>query len=261
MDTPSALDTALNNAFDSTVGEEEVKPTEPVAEVEQPEEVKPEEAKTEEVQEEGFTKVNPAELPEELKPIYKGLVADYTRKRQVETAEVKTVRAENEQLKAQLEELLQGREPEAEEHQDSRPLTAEDVERIFIERQESAWEKQAQADIPTIDGRLDEHNPIEYDEDLFIKVITKLDEELTSYEAEKGTKLGFNYKQVAEEVIKNYDKKLESKFKSWSQKQTNLVREKADNFKKSAPATSTAKGVKATGKVSLDEAINTAFGD
>lgn len=260
-----SLDDAANSAF-GTTEEQEAETVETETEEEQPEEVKQSDVETEEDTEEpkdeSFTKLDPNTLPEEVKPYYKSLVADYTRKRQVETAEVKAVRAENEKLMSRIQELEQGfddtNQAGATEPQVPRVLTEEDVDRIFVEKQESAWEKQAQLDFPTLDPRLDEHNPIEYDEDLDNKVREKLDQALGAYEQENGTKLGFNYRKVAAEVIEAHDKKLESLFKSYLKRQSTLIKEKADLHRKTAPTVTTAKSVKSTGKISLDQALEDA---
>lgn len=265
MDTPMSLDDALEKASNGNAEElEEVESVETESDDVQPAEVKQPEDKKEvsndQTEGESFTKLDPNALPEEVKPFYKNLVADYTRKRQAETAEVKAVRAQNEELMSRIQQLEQGFN-DTDQTEVSEPqgvLTEEDVERIFVQRQEAVWEKQAVLDLPNIDPRLDEHNPIEFDEDLDNKVRTVLDEALTAYEKENGTKLGFNYRQTASEAIQAYDKKLESLFKSYLKRQSNLIKEKSDTLRKSAPAVSTAKSIKNTGKVSLDQALRDA---
>lgn len=270
-DTQS-LEDSINGAINS---ESDVNTETPaVSEVtteEQPQEVKSEVAveKGDELKsevEETFTNLDPKTIPDELKPFYKSMQADYTRKRQLESSAVKKFESENVSLKTQLEQLQETIERlkngESVEDTSGQPkiLTAEDVERIFAEKQDKVWEESAVSDLPTIDPRLDENNPIEYDENLDLILRTGLDKALEAHVEQTGHKAGFDFKNAAKEIINNYDKKLESYAKSWVSKTTKESKEKADNLRKSAPSFSPVTGKKSTGSLSLEDSIKVAMG-
>lgn len=267
MKDTQALDTALEDAIKETEAEPEETVTESEP-VEQPEKVKPEEVKDVEVQEpeegeqqqeESFTKLDPNSLPEEVKPFYKSMLADYTRKRQAESAEVKGLRTEVETLKSTLENLQQQDYEPEQQGDPNRPLIAEEVREIVIREREQAWETEAQVDFPNLDPRLDENNPIEYDKSLDFVVRAMLDSELADHIEKTGTKLGFDYKGAVKGILEAENKRLENLFKSWTQKQTQKVKENAEKLKKASPNSVSAPSNKISKGMSLDEALDAAL--
>jgi hypothetical protein len=244
MDIPD-IESLANEIYD---GESEA-PQEPVEALEVQEEV--EQPQVQEVEttepEESFTKVDPNALSDELKVIYKQLQADYTKKRQVEAEKVR-------KLEKKIEEMGKPQEP-----QDPQELSLEDRTRQVVrEENDSLWEKQAQADYPALDPRLNENDPLVYDEILDAALRLELTTKLDEYVEEHDTKVGFDYKNVSKEFVEKWDKYIESLNKAYIKKQTQIAKENADKLKKQAPVVRSSEGVK-TGKMKIDDAINAAL--
>ena len=250
MDNPAldqALDTAWDNTQESDVVEPEVsQPTEP--EITTPEVVS--EVKTPEA-EDKFTSVDPETLPDEVKAIYKSLQADYTKKRQIESAKLK-----------EYESRLKALETPSEE-QDLSGLTPEQIKEIarqeVEERTAQAWRTEALGKLESIDPRLNENHP-DYQKTAWfdISVRATLDQELALYEQENGTPVGFKTEERAKELISQLDGYVEEKSKAYLQKQSLLAKTKSEKLQKASPDV-TNPTTKRAGHMNIDEAIDAAF--
>lgn len=251
MDNPS-LDQALDTAWDNTQGnvvEPEVSQPE-VSEVAEPEVVSEPEVKAPEA-EDKFTSVDPETLPDEVKAIYKSLQADYTKKRQIESAKLKEYEA---RLKA-LET--------PEEEQDLSNLTPEQIKEIarqeVISQQAEAWRAEAVTKLENIDPRLNENHPDYAKTEWFDTAIrATLDQELAKYEQENGSPVGFDVEGRAKKLISNLDGYVEEKSKAYLQKQSLLAKEKSEKLQKASPDV-TNPTTKRAGTMSLEESIEAAF--
>jgi hypothetical protein len=254
LDIPeNALDKAASDAFDSQ--EPLVENLNPVPETAQ--EVKPEPVPStveapKEPEEESFTKINPNELSEELKSIYKSMQADYTRKRQAEKQTIK-------ELEDKLASSGQKAEfPKSKDNLSAEELVKQIARQTYIEEQETVWDQQATSDYPTLDERLNEDNPTEYDSLMDDFVRDRLTAALQTYVDKNGKKLGFDYKSEAKEAIKRWDEYVDDKVKSFVEKQNHTIKQKVDSSKKTTPNTVKAPTVP-SGKMSIDDAIDAAF--
>lgn len=250
------LDSIADNAFENV---ENSNPTEPVAEqvVSEPAKVQEVAEQPKEQEDQVFTKLNPNELPEEVKPYYKSLLKDYTQKRQAESARVKELEKQMEQYKSQLSKGTF--EPSEQTPQESpEEYYRRIAKETFIQEQESMWDTQAMNEYPKLDSRLDESNPIEFDEMLDTALRSYLTDKLEEHVNSNGTKLQFDYKSTAKEFINKWDSYVENLIKSHTAKQNKLIKEKEIQTKKVSPSTTSTPTVK-TGKVSLEDAISTAF--
>jgi hypothetical protein len=248
MDTPD-IESLVGSEFDSQ-SEPTPAEVEPTAEVsdnpEPPQEVQ--EVKTEE-SDDSFTKVDLNALTDNEKKIYKQFQADYTRKRQKESAEVKKLE--------KLVEELKGK-PQVSQNPE---LSVEDrVKQAVRSEQDELWDKQAQADYPSLDPRANEDDPITYDEFFDATLRKELTEQLDAHVEEHGTKVGFDYRKVTKEFTEKWDKYIEGLNKAYVKKQTQLAKENADKLKKQAPVVNHSDGVK-TEKMNLTDAIEEAFNE
>lgn len=203
---------------------------------------------------ETFTKLNPNELPEDLKPYYKSLLSDYTKKRQSESARVKQLEAELTRYKSTPSQPYQQQDPSVATEESTEEL----VKRMVQEQQESFWDKQAIAEYPKIDPRLDEGNPVEYDRVMDDFVRSRLSNALDEYVSENGTKIGFDYKSAVKDTIGEWETYVDNSVKAYIAKQNKLVKEKEVATKKASPSTSSATSVKNT-RMSIDEALEAAL--
>lgn len=261
MDNPS-LDQALNTAWDNTQDDSSDVVEETQSQVVAKDEVTTPEVGSEETPqsngdsepEDKFSSLNPEELPDEVKPIYKSLQADYTRKRQADSAKVK-------ELEARLDQLLNAQEPGEEE--DLSNLTPEQIKEIakqeVLNETVKVWEATAKQELDEIDPRLNENHP-EYEKTAWFDQLirARLDQELEMYKEENGTPVGFDYKGVAKKLISSLDEYVEEKSKTYLQKQSQLAKSKAEKLQKANP-TVTNPETKRSGRMSIDDAIEMAF--
>lgn len=269
MDNPN-LDQALDTAWDNTQDTSDLvegqasQPETPevttpevvdgAVEAETPKkEEKPEQAEKGEGEvEDKFTNVDPETLPEELKAIYKSLQADYTKKRQSDSAKVK-----------EIEERLKAQEATEGEEQDLSNLTPEEIKEIarqeVIDKQSELWRVEAVGKLEQIDPRLNENHP-EYEKTAWLDemVRSRLDQELALYEQENGSPVGFDTEDRAKKLISQIDGYVEEKSKAYLQKQSLLAQEKSKKLQKASPEV-TNPTTKRSGSMSLDDAIDSAF--
>jgi len=204
--------------------------------------------------EDSFTPTSYDELPDELKPLHKSLQADYTRKRQLERQQVKDL----ETKLADLESKLENADQTTDDLESDEYISEEDRIRNYIKAErEAEWEKQAQTEIVNLDNRLNDNHP---DSDKFFDTFARdiLEQRLVEHEQENGTKLGFDYKSVLNEVSDEWQSYIDGKIKSYIANQNKIMKKNAVQTKKSNPSTKSA-NVERSGNMSFDEAVASAF--
>lgn len=232
------------------------------------------EAKTEtEEKEESYTRIDPKTLPPELQAMHKSLLSDYTKK----TQSLAQQRKEFEQLmqQAQTQQPTQeqtSRQKPVENQVDISSMSVDEYtaymmsqidERLNayeteqLQKQEQKYLDKAVAEFEATDERLNPLSPA-YDEDMRTSVGTKLDKALSKYQEENGTAIGFDYQSATQDLVNDYEQKLEAKAGQIATKKT---QEAFKGVKRTAPMG--VKGSKApskpNGKMSLDEALENAF--
>lgn len=249
-------DEQLNNVAEEagdTAKEEAEEPA--VVEAEEPSEDESNDESTEE-KSESFSKVNPDELPDELKGVYKSLQADYTRK----TQDIAKQRKETEQRVKDLESKLAELEKPSKQ-QEEPPKTPEEQLKGFIKEEIKSegeavkvaeFRERAIKDYEATDDRL-KLNSETYDKptDLFVgqEMDTKLAEHIKSGEPEYT----FDYKSALKDVLAEWDTYVQNKQKDFLEKQSKKAKEKTNQSNRQNP-----KGKSGAGRpkrVSLDEAI------
>lgn len=238
---------------------------------------KPKEEDAEDEDKESFTKVNPNDLPDEVKPVYKSLLADYTRKRQQEAQVVKDLQTEVETLKGQIANGGgQGRPQNAGQVQID--LTPEQIGEMTLPeytqyvinkalevqnsgqeaREVQNFEQEAVTGFLSIDGRLNPELENSYDPRFASYVGNKVDQDYEAHIAKTGSPIGFDYKGAAEKHIKDWDDWVNGIKKESVKSTTQASKQQAQKLKKSAPPTTTAKSRKSS-KMDLTGAIDAAF--
>lgn len=193
----------------------------PDEDIEEPADAKP--------KEDAFTKVNPDELPDELKSVYKSLQADYTRKRQEDRDAANQLKKEVDDLRELLNSRQDPRQPRPDE-------TPEDAYRriareTFIAEQEQMFDKTAQTEYPNINRRLDEDSG-HYDPMLDTWLRSQLTDELQTHIDKTGSKIGFDYKSIANDKIKAWDEYMLNSKKAYLQRQRELAKKQVQEHKK-----------------------------
>jgi hypothetical protein len=228
-DAFAKADEQLNNEQDEVVAEVQEPTTQ---EVEKPVEQS----------EETFTKVNIDELPEELKPVYKSLQADYTRK----TQELARIRKEQE---AQRQQPQEDRELTPEELFDQR------VDQRLEQKKTQEFRTTAIKDYESTDPRLKMDSDT-YDKPTDLYVGQEMDQRLKDHLQSGEPEYSFDYKSALKEVIQEWDSYVINKNKQFLATQQQQAKEKSKGIAKSNPR---GKQMIAKPKVtSLDEAIELA---
>lgn len=250
-DAFAKADADLNNdggeAEEETV-EEEV--TEESTEVEESDAESKEEASSEDNQE-SFTKVDPEELPDELKGVYKSLQADYTRK----TQDLAKKRKSSEERIAELEQRLEKLSPES--RSQDKPKTPQDQVREMVKGELEAekiasFRDQAISDYEAADQRL-KLDSEDYDKATDLFVGQEMDSRLSQHINEGEPEYTFDYKKALKDVLSEWDDYVENKQKAYLEKQQKRVKKKAKEVQKQNPKAKSAAG--RPKKPTLDEAI------
>lgn len=184
-----------------------------------------EEAKADD--EESFTDVDPSGLTGEALEKYKLLQADYTRKRQEESKQLKQLQKELADIKGRLDQPEEANPNETPEERYKR-LARE----TWREEQEKAFDETAQKEYPNINRRLKEDTGY-YDPYLDNWLRSQLTDELQNHINDTDTKIGFDYKEVARQKIKEWDQYMLSANKAYLQRQRELAKSKSKDIKKS----------------------------
>lgn len=262
MSTP--IDDTIGQAFDDLSGNVQTDSTEVVEPANVTEVEGTAEPEAEETKEESFSTkpVDLKTLPSELQEVYKDWQRSYTQKRQSEKAELADLRAEVESLRQQREgqPTDNGLESLEDENLTPEERVREEARKVFKEEQENLWIEQARKDYLELDERLNDDLPT-HDPILDEWLQHGLDAEVEAYESENGSKVGFDYKSKAKELIGQWDKHVESLVTGFVQKQRVITRERADKSRKLNPEVSPNRGTKATKGMSIDEALETAFSE
>lgn len=255
MTEPQTLDEVMDEASMTQESEAETQPSN--------------EAET---QEESYTRIDPKTLPPELQAMHKSLLRDYTKK----TQSLAQMRREIEQRQSatqepQYQEQSQVQQPVANQVDLSRmsvdEYTAYMISQVdekisayqqrVLQEQEAKYLEKAVLEFEATDERLNPESPA-YDEDMRTAVGLKLDKALTAYTQENGTSIGFDYNSATKDLIEEYEQKLHEKASQIAAKRT---QEAFKGVKRTAPTSTKSSNApsKPSGKMSLDEALDTAF--
>lgn len=225
---------------------------------------------TEEAVEESYTRIDPKSLPPELQGMHKSLLRDYTKKTQAlaqQRKEIEAMRSQPQTVDPKPQESIQPDMPY--ENMSVEEYTAfmlAKVEEKLSAQQQKVLDEQNQkyldkavTEFEATDERLNPESPA-YDEYMRNAVGSKLDEALSAYTEENGSPIGFDYQGQAQDLIEQYEKHMESRAKTIAEAKTKQafqgVRRTAATSVPSSQAPS-----KPAGKMSLDEAIDSAFSE
>lgn len=236
---------------------------------EEPQEAETQES-TEAPQEESYTRIDPKTLPPELQAMHKSLLGDYTKKTQ-EIARQRKEFEQRQQATQEPQEQTQVQQPVDNQVDLSQMSVSEYTaymisqvdEKIsayqqqVLEQQEQKYLDKAVLEFEATDERLNPESPA-YDDDMRTAVGTKLDKALNDYQKENSTAIGFDYQSATQELVEEYEYKLEEKANKIASRKT---QEAFKGVKRTAPTS--ARGSKApskpTGKMSIDDALDVAF--
>lgn len=275
LDTPETTDDGgLDSAIDAAWGgEEEDQVDDPIEEI-QPNEVvenSPAESEVEEGEQESFTNLDPEKLPDEVKPFYKSLQAAFTKKRQEDSSRVSELekklddaakaKQEIDEVNSLIAKAQQGdqnafnqlmrKQANAVESEEDR------VRRIVQQEREEVFYKEAQADYPKLDKRVDELSP-DYDPVLDKWLRSHMADSLDGHWEREGTSIGFDYKTAAKSLLEKWDKYLIEKNTAYLKRQSELAKKKSADSSKLAPKT-TGTNVSSNESMDLDDAISAAL--
>lgn len=289
-----SLDQVLSDTYDEKADTVEETTAEDSTQVEQPAEgqqpegeapnaeeagqpTKPEETpQPTEQEQETFTHVDPKTLPPELQGVYRNLLKDYTQKRQAESAKVRELEekiAEMEQSFANPQQAAQNGQlytgDLSQEQLEAMTLTEytawlkQQMQQEFAQQQTQAevaqFEQEAPMDFLSLDDRFNHELPT-FDPRMAQHIAGQMDADLAAYIEANGTHKGFDVKAAAEKHIQEWDAWLASLRKTNVQETAQATRAKAQQLRRSAPATTSATS-KPTGKMSLDQAISAAYAE
>lgn len=272
-DSSTFRDAAQKAIEESTVTDESgAEPEVQTKEVDSKEPTKPE-AEPESFAPKGELKGRTAE---ELEEIYQNWNKAYTQKRQSETEELKTLRAEKEQLAQRLsgleaqassnpqraaaeyqgeqddlmQLLQQGQISPADYHQrlqtiiqsQARAIAREEFENLSSEHDEASRQQTALSEVLGMDDRFNEHSPT-YDKGMHRAILADVGEELDAYMQQHNSSQGFDHKGVAQRLISEWDAKVDAQVKARTQHSTQMARDAAGKFAKQNPKGSPAQSV------------------
>lgn len=213
---------------------------------------------------------------EELEEIYQNWNKAYTQKRQSETEELKTLRAEKEQLAQRLsglevqasnnpqraaveyqgeqddlmQLLQQGQISPADYHQrlqtiiqsQARAIAREEFESLSSEHDEASRQQTALFEVLGLDDRFNEHSPT-YDKGMHRAILADVGEALDAHIQQNGSSRGFDHKGIANSLISEWDSKVDAQVKARTQHSTQMARDAAGKFAKQNPKGSPAQSV------------------
>lgn len=258
----------------------EVKPSEPAEESTAVETKPAAEQAQPEVTQETFTHIDPKTLSPELQQVYKSLQADYTRKRQAETAKIRDMEAKlanqgqqaetqqqvptqpgNEDFLAQLglteEQLANMSLPEY------TALVLEAAKRgVQIETEQktvATFEDQAVVDFLSVDARLNPEVTASFEPRMATWVGSEMDKAYEKHINETGSPIGFDYRTKATELIAQWDSWFEEQLKTKLAKTTETAKHNAKAHQRSAPPGTSSARTTQTSAPSLDDAIDAAI--
>lgn len=220
--------------------------------------------------EESYTRIDPKTLPPELQAMHKSLLRDYTKKTQMLAQQRRDIEAQRSQPQVATQTPQESKLPDAphegmsvEEYtafmltKVEEKLTAQQ-QKVLDEQNQKYLDKAVQ-EFEATDERLNPENPA-YDEYMRNSVGLKLDKALSAYTEENGSPIGFDYQGKTTELIEQYEKHMESRAKAIAEAKT---KQAFQGVKRTAPtsAQSSQAPSKPAGRMSLDEAIDSAFSE
>lgn len=223
-----------------------------------------------EAEEESYTRIDPKTLPPELQAMHKSLLRDYTKKTQALAKQRKEFEERQLQRTEQPQEVPQApvrpnenmSVEEFEAYMLSKveeKLTAQQ-QKILDEQNQKYLEKAVQ-EFEATDERLNPESPEGvYDEYMRNAVGIKLDEALAKYTEENGSPIGFDYQSMTEQLIEQYEKHIESRAKAVAEARTKKAFQGVKRTASTSVPSSQAPS-KPAGRMSLDEAIDSAFSE
>lgn len=248
-------DAQLNNDGDSQEVEESESREEVSEEVEEVEDTSQDQVEeTESNDEESFTKVNPEELPEELKGIYKSLQADYTRKTQEIAKQRKASDSRIQELEDRLKDFESSQKKDDQQNQEQTPeQQLKNFVKGQIEQERVAeYREQALSDYENADPRLVLDSE-DYDKATDLYVGQEMDQRLREHLKSGKPEYTFNHTKALKEVLSDWGNYLQSKQQAFLTEQQKKAKAKAKQVQKQNP-----KGKSAASKPkkpTLDEAI------
>lgn len=261
--------TEPQKTLDEVVDAAAAAPEQESADVVQPE--TPQTSNETEAAEESYTRIDPKTLPPELQAMHKSLLRDYTKKTQAlakqrKEWEAKMAQPQVETPAPQSQSQLPDAPHEGMSVDEYTAFMLAKVEEKLTAQQQKILDEQNQkyldkavTEFEATDERLNPENPA-YDEYMRNSVGLKLDEALAAYTEENGSPIGFDYQGKTAELIEQYEKHMESRAKAIAEAKTKQafqgVKRTAATSVQSSQAPS-----KPAGKMSLDEAIDSAFSE
>jgi len=227
---------------------------------------------TEEPQEESYTRIDPKSLSPELQAMHKSLLRDYTKKTQALAKQRKEYEEGFSQPQQQEQPEPIQAEQSAQVPHDGMSVDeytafmlsklderlTEQQQRMLDDQNQKYLDKAVQ-EFESTDERLNPESPA-YDEYMRNAVGGKLDEALSAFTQENGSPIGFDYQAQTEELVEQYEKHMEERANAIATQRTQRAFKSAKRTA-STSVTSSQAPSKPVERMSLDEAIDTAFSD
>lgn len=251
----------LDEVMDATMAE---KPQEEV-----PAETQPSNEATPQTEEESYTRIDPKTLPPELQAMHKSLLRDYTKKTQALAQQRKAFEERQLPKTEQLQEVPQTQPVKPNENMSVEEFEAYMLSKVeekltaqqqkILDEQNQKYLDKAVQEFEGTDERLNPESPA-YDEYMRNAVGIKLDEALSAYTEENGSPIGFDYQSMTEQLIEQYEKHIESRAKAVAEARTKKAFQGVKRTASTSVPSSQAPS-KPAGRMSLDEAIDSAFSE
>ena len=239
----------------------EEKPEESEEEVkEKPSEDKPKES--EDKEEDTLEHVDPDEIPEELKPMYKNLMKGFTKGRQKDRAEVAELKKQLKSLQKEPTDKPKSNEPPkfANPQDYYKWVAKQEAEQVIQkenEKRRETYRSQATKDYASLDKRLDQdsekHDPV-----VDAVIGTQLDGLLAQHVNSGKYEWEFDHKAQAKKLLKEWDQYLEGYAQKYISRQNELTKKKGADFKKKT-VTKPKPAESKPSKMSIRQAMKTAM--
>lgn len=228
-------------------------------------------------EQEAFTHIDPKTLSPEMQAVYKSLQADYTRKRQAETAKIREMEAKL----AQQTQTVQPQVPTQPGNQDllgQLGLTEAQLAKMSLpeytnyvleaakrgvqleteQKSVESFEQQAVTEFLSTDPRLNPEIESAFEPRMATWVGSEMDKLYQQHIDETGSPLGFDYRANATKLVGQWDEWIENQLKTKVAKTTENAKNNAQKHMRSAPPGSQPRSTVSTAP-SLDAAIEAAF--
>lgn len=211
-----------------------------------------------------FTKIDRNSLSEELIPHFEKLNRDYLQAVERHAGRYRSQIAEKdkelETLRQQLAQPKPNETPGANGDQPQNdPQTIKNQVTAELEEQHIAAQEET---ILSLDTRLvkSDDNP-NFDKKLFGSLVYNVEEQAKAHAEKYGSRLNFDYVNAAKEYLKEWDSSMRKETETLVQAKTKEAKAKAESAKLRNPNGTFANGVRATGKMSFEDAFNKANDD